>query len=80
MMGFLQISEHSSLTAIAEDHNIPYHTLMALQRNNKAHQHTLVLGRFCSTTESSRLPCRYVLLPLLLCICKAHFRWQQTCK
>lgn len=52
----LQAPEQSSLTAIAKEYSIPYSTLMTLQHNNKAVHHTVVLGRYCSTTQSSRPP------------------------
>ena len=52
----LQAPEQSSLTAIAKEYSIPYPTLMTLQQNNKAVHHTVVLERYCSTTQSSRPP------------------------
>lgn len=50
----LQVSEQDSLTSIAEEHGIPHRHLMALQRNNKALHHSVILQRFCSATEDSR--------------------------
>ncbi|CAL5221287.1 g3452 [Coccomyxa viridis] len=52
------IPEQSSLTVVAKEHSVPYHTLMALQRNNKALHNTVILERYCSTTQSCCPPSR----------------------
>lgn len=51
----LQVTEHDCLESIAKDFDIPYQHLMALQRNNKGVHHTVILERFCSTTQDSNI-------------------------